>query len=228
MAYLQGFTSTASTYTCSTALNAASSPIDDSTSKRKGSLLYQGYKFQPLSQYFKSRVHTGSPVAGQGKILSYLICYETDLPTGKVCIQRLLLDVSFMGMRDGANGLISARWGVYPPGRMCSMDSALPTWNLPGALESRCWDSSMFSRTSRKHNLKSVWDHAESKQKSELLRDIKTPQSNWEQGELRNRQGDKLKSISIQSASYNTRKNSDEKENFTCHYNITLYCATLY
>lgn len=71
-------------------------------------------------------------------IPSCVTCYETDLPTGKVCIQRLLLDVSFMGMRDGANGLISALWGVYPPGRMCSMDSALPTWNLPGALESRC------------------------------------------------------------------------------------------
>lgn len=125
---------------------------------------------QPLLQrrvLQETRVHVGSLVLmlGQGKSNSNLTCYETDLPTGKVCIQRLLLDVSFMGMRDGANGFISARWGVYPPGRMCSMDSALPTWNLPGALESRCWDSSMFSRTSRKHNLKSAWDHAEAKQK---------------------------------------------------------------
>lgn len=53
-----------------------------------------------------------------------------------------------MGIREGAKGLISARWGVYPPGRTCSMDSALPTWNLPGALESRCGGSIMFSRTS--------------------------------------------------------------------------------
>lgn len=53
-----------------------------------------------------------------------------------------------MGIREGAKGLISARWGVYPPGRTCSMDSALPTWNLPGALESRCGGSSMFSSTS--------------------------------------------------------------------------------
>lgn len=53
-----------------------------------------------------------------------------------------------MGIREGAKGLINARWGVYPPGRTCSMDSALPTWNLPGALESRCGGSTMFSRTS--------------------------------------------------------------------------------
>lgn len=78
-------------------------------------------------------------------------------PTGKVCIQRRRLDVSFMGMRDGAKGLMRARCGAYPPGRMCSRDSALPTWNRPGALESRCWDSSMFSRKSaKKHNRASV------------------------------------------------------------------------
>lgn len=53
-----------------------------------------------------------------------------------------------MGIREGAKGLISARWGVYPPVRTCSMDSALPTWNLPGALESRCGGSIMFSMTS--------------------------------------------------------------------------------
>lgn len=81
-----------------------------------------------------------------------------DLPTGNVCIQRLLLDVSFMGMREGAKGFINARCGVYPPGRMCSMDSALPTWNLPGALESRCWDSSIFSRTSATQSSKLTWD----------------------------------------------------------------------
>ena len=75
-----------------------------------------------------------------------------NLPTGKVCIQRLLLDVSFMGIREGAKGLISARWGVYPPGRTCSMDSALPTWNRPGALESRCGGSSVFSRTSARYH----------------------------------------------------------------------------
>lgn len=34
---------------------------------------------------------------------------EANLPTGKVCIHRRLLDVSFMGMREGAKGLISAR-----------------------------------------------------------------------------------------------------------------------
>lgn len=33
-------------------------------------------------------------------------------PTGKVCIQRRRLEVSFMGMREGANGLMRALWGV--------------------------------------------------------------------------------------------------------------------
>lgn len=74
------------------------------------------------------------------------------LPTGKVCIQRLRLEVSFMGILEGAKGLISALWGVHPPGRTCSMDSALPTWNLPGALESRWGGSIMFSRTSAGHH----------------------------------------------------------------------------
>ena len=55
-----------------------------------------------------------------------------------------------MGMREGAKGLMSARCGVYPPGRTCSVDSALPTVNRPGALHSR-WDSSIFSRISDIH-----------------------------------------------------------------------------
>lgn len=79
---------------------------------------------------------------------SKALSWAANLPTGKVCIQRLLLDVSFVGILEGAKGLISALWGVYPPGRTCSIDSALPTWNLPGALESRCGGSIMFSRTS--------------------------------------------------------------------------------
>lgn len=82
------------------------------------------------------------------------------LPTGKVCIQRLLLEVSFMGILEGAKGLISALWGVYPPGRTWSMDSALPTWNLPGALESLCGGSIMFSRTSAgRHGVEQTQNH---------------------------------------------------------------------
>jgi len=64
---------------------------------------------------------------------------------------------------------------------------------------------------------------------NELLRDIKIPQGKWEQGELRSRPGEKLKAISIQSASYNISKNPDKKEYyFICHYSIVVYCVTLY
>lgn len=52
-----------------------------------------------------------------------------------------------MGILEGVKGFMSALWGVYPPGRMCSVDSALPTVNLPGALESR-WESIIFSNSS--------------------------------------------------------------------------------
>lgn len=101
---------------------------------------------------------------------SKALSWAASLPTGKVCIQRLLLDVSFIGILEGAKGLISALWGVYPPGRTCSIDSALPTWNLPGALESRCGGSIMFSRTSAANHGVEHKDKDKSTMKSELGR----------------------------------------------------------
>lgn len=91
------------------------------------------------------------------------------------------MDVSFMGIREGAKGLISARWGVYPPGRTCSMDSALPTWNRPGALESRCGGSSVFSRTSARYqgdkggHREEAQGHRESRPRQEALRGCQGP-----------------------------------------------------
>lgn len=56
---------------------------------------------------------------------------------------------------------------MYPPGRTCSIDSALPTWNLPGALESRCGGSIMFSRTSAANH------GVESKDKAQIHSEIR-------------------------------------------------------
>lgn len=88
------------------------------------------------------------------------------------------------------------------------------------------------------HVLKDIWkiqlkvsvrSRRSQAKENELLRDTKIPQDKWQQGELRSRQGEKLKATSIQSASYNVNKNPYKKEYyFICHYSIAVYCVTLY